>query len=228
MRTIKVGILGDFNPDYQVHTLTNNAFAHAAKTAGEAIEARWLPTDETHNFNDYQGLLCAPGSPYRSFEGALNGIRYARENGIPFLGTCGGFQHLVIEYARNVIGIADAAHAETDPYASHLIVNRLACSLAGQTMNVEIVPGTRAAGIFSAGQSMESFYCNFGLNPKYQTQLQHAGLTISGYDQNREARIVELASHPFFFGTLFVPQAQSTAARPHPFIMALCRAACAK
>jgi CTP synthase (UTP-ammonia lyase) len=123
------------------------------------------------------------------------------------------------------VGISDAAHEETDPYASRLIVSRLVCSLVGQTMNVEIVPGTRAAAIFPAGQTMEAFYCNFGLNSEYQKQLQNAGLTISGYDQNHEARIVELTSHPFFFGTLFVPQARSTEEAPHPLIVALCTAA---
>jgi CTP synthase (UTP-ammonia lyase) len=117
MRTTKIGILGDFNPEYAVHKFTNAAFDHAAKTMGKAIDVHWLPTDEEHRFEEYQGVLCAPGSPYRSFEGALEGIRYARENEVPFLGTCGGFQHLVIEYARDVVGISDAAHEETDPYA---------------------------------------------------------------------------------------------------------------
>lgn len=225
MRTTKIGIIGDFNPEYAVHRLTNAAFGHARKALGESVEIQWLATDEEHRFAEYQGLLCAPGSPYKSFLGALEGIRYARENNVPFLGTCGGFQHLVIEYARNVMDISDAAHAETDPDASRLIVSRLVCSLVGQTMSVEIVPGTKAAAIFPLGKTRESFYCNFGLNPEYKERLEGAGLTVSGYDQNREVRIVELTKHPFYFGTLFVPQAQSTDENPHPLILALCRAA---
>ena len=74
---------------------------------------------------------------------------------------------------------------------------------------------------------MEKFYCNFGLNPEYQEQLENGGLLVTGKDQNGEARIVELAKHPFFAGTLFVPQARSAAGNPHPLILEFCRAAIA-
>src|SRR5262245_24820946 len=121
----RIGILGDFRADNPTHVATNDGIRHAAEALGEPIEAMWLPTDQPHNFAQFQGLLCSPGSPYRSLEGALAGIRYARENGVPFLGTCGGFQHLAIEYARNVMGLTDASHAESDPYASCLFITPL-------------------------------------------------------------------------------------------------------
>ena len=72
---------------------------------------------------------------------------------------------------------------------------------------------------------MERFYCNFGLNPEYQEQLTKDGLQITGTDQNGEARILELAIHPFFLGTLFVPQAKSELGKPHPLILEFCRTA---
>jgi CTP synthase (UTP-ammonia lyase) len=228
MATIPLGILGDFNPEYPTHRATNESIQHAAKALRVPLEAVWLPTDEPQCYEHFQGFLCAPGSPYKSFEGALAGIRYAREHDVPFLGTCGGFQHLVIEYARNVMGICDAAHAETDPYAPSLVVTQLSCSLVGKTMDVTITPRTQAARIFPGLQSSEAFYCNFGLNPAYKQALQTAGLKVSGYDQNGDTRIVELPTHPFFFGTLFVPQTRSTASSPHPLILGFCQAALAR
>jgi CTP synthase (UTP-ammonia lyase) len=198
---------------------------HAAAALDESIEAVWLATDQLHDYGNYQGLFGSPGSPYRNMEGALEGIRYARENGVPFMGTCGGFQHLVIEYARNVMGFRDASHAESDPYASCLFITRLACSLVGKTMGVTILSGSKAAGAYGADRSMEQFYCNFGLNPEYRDQLEKHGLRISGWDQDGEARIVELPAHPFFIGTLFVPQARSTPEDPHPLIAEFCRTA---
>jgi CTP synthase (UTP-ammonia lyase) len=75
---------------------------------------------------------------------------------------------------------------------------------------------------------MEAFYCNFGLNPEYQEQLENDGMEITGKDQNGEARIVELAAHPFFLGTLFVPQARSVGGSPHPLILEFCRRAAAR
>jgi CTP synthase (UTP-ammonia lyase) len=131
----------------------------------------------------------------------------------------------VIEYARTVLGITDAAHAESDPYASCLFITSLSCSLVGKTMEVALEPGSKAAVACRATQSMESFYCNFGLNPQYQEELEKHGLEITGKDQNGEARIAELAGHPFFMGTLFVPQARSTKGHPHPLIHEFCRTA---
>jgi CTP synthase (UTP-ammonia lyase) len=222
---IKIGIIGDFNPGNPTHVATTNGIRHAADALGEPIEAVWLPTDQPHQLGKYQALLGSPGSPYRSMEGALTGIRYARENAIPFLGTCGGFQHLVIEFARNVMGFTEAAHAESDRDASCLFITPLSCSLVGKTMQVEIQPGSKAAAACRATQSMERFYCNFGLNPEYRDQLEKHGLQITGRDQNGEARIAELPAHPFYIATLFVPQASSTPQSPHPLVLEFCRAA---
>jgi CTP synthase (UTP-ammonia lyase) len=225
MKTGRIGVIGDFNPQNPTHIFTNSAIQHSAEALGKSFELVWLPTDKPADYQRFQGLFGAPGSPYRSFDGALSGIRFAREHRVPFLGTCGGSQHMMIEYARNVMGLADAAHAETEPYASCLFVTPLSCSLVGETMEVIVKSGSRAAAAFQAGRSMEAYYCNFGLNPVYQQRLEEAGLTITGTDINGEARIVELASHPFFIGTLFVPQARSRPGSPHPLILALCRAA---
>jgi CTP synthase (UTP-ammonia lyase) len=224
-RAARIGIIGDFNPQNLTHVATNDGIRHAADVLGEPIESIWLPTDQPHDFGAFEGLFCSPGSPYRSLEGALEGIRYARENDVPFLGTCGGFQHLVIEYARNVMGIIDADHAESNPYASCLFVVPLSCSLVGKTMEVTLKPGSKAATACDATQTLEAFYCNFGLNAEYRKRLEESGLDITGTDQNGEARIAELPSHPFFIGTLFVPQARSAAGKPHPLVLEFCRTA---
>jgi CTP synthase (UTP-ammonia lyase) len=158
-------------------------------------------------------------------QGALNGIRYAREHGLPFLGTCGGFQHMVIEYARNMLGFAEAAHAESDPYASELFVTALSCSLVGKTLQVHVDPKSGVYSYYQQACVEEQYYCNFGLNPAYQQLIHDGGLRVVGRDQDQEARILELPEHPFFVATLFVPQLTSTPEHPHPLIMAYLRAA---
>src|SRR5688500_7118789 len=88
---------------------------------------------------------------------------------LPALGTCGGLQHMVIEFARNVLNIQDAEHAETNPYASRLVINPLSCSLRGQTLQIDIVDkASKVYGILNADTITEEYYCNFGLNPEYQ------------------------------------------------------------
>jgi CTP synthase (UTP-ammonia lyase) len=225
MANTTIGIIGDFNPQYTLHIATNNGLQHAMKALGKPFEVKWLPTDQPQEFENFHGLLCSPGSPYKSLDGALGGIRYARETQRPFIGMCGGFQHLVLEYARHVMGITDAAHAEIDPYASRLFITRLNCSLVGQTMEVTMIPGSKAAVAYRTTRTSEQYYCNFGLNPEYREQLVATGLEITGTDENGEVRIVELVSHPFFLGTLFVPQARSVPGNPHPLLVEFCRAA---
>jgi CTP synthase (UTP-ammonia lyase) len=227
---VKIGIIGDYQPDAPTHAATNAAIRHAANALGVTATVQWLatPTLETETaliLQSFHALWCAPGSPYRSMDGALEGIRFAREKNVPFIGTCGGFQHVVIEYARHVLGFVDAQHAEYDPNASTLFVSALSCSLVGKTMQVQLMPGSRTWDFYQENPITEQYYCQFGINPKYQPLLHEGGLRIVGYDQDQEARILELPDHRFFVATLFVPQITSTATHPHPLILAFVRAA---
>lgn len=228
---VRVGIIGDYNPASHTHHATEAALRHAADRLQCAIEVEWLPTpDLAHHDVDarlepYDALWCAPGSPYQSMAGALCGIRFARERGRPFIGTCGGFQHVVLEYARNVLGFADAAHAESDPDASILFVSRLACSLVGKTLQVYLEPSSRVFQMYQQTVVQEQYYCQFGLNPRYQATLHEGGLRVVGVDAEQQARILELPEHPFFVATLFVPPLTSSAAQPHPLILAYLQAA---
>jgi CTP synthase (UTP-ammonia lyase) len=220
--TALLGVIGDFVPGFEPHEAIAGAVAHSAAALGVDAEVRWLDTPEveTADLSEFDALWCAPGSPYKSLDGALRGIRLAREENVPFIGTCGGFQHVVIEYARNVLGFADAQHAEYDPYASTLFISQLACSLVGQTMSVRLESGSRAAGFYGRAEATERYYCNFGLNPEHQAELHEGGLRVVGSDQDGEARVLELPDHRFFIATLFVPQTSSSPDEPHPLISA--------
>jgi CTP synthase (UTP-ammonia lyase) len=137
-KQILVGIIGDFNPEYSVHIDTNTALGQIAERLGAEINVKWIPTPSLNDhaqkkLDRFDALLCAPGSPYKSMVKALNAIRFARETDRPFLGTCGGFQHVAIEYARNVMGVKDADHAEEHPDAPRLFITQLSCSLVGNT-----------------------------------------------------------------------------------------------
>ena len=221
-----IGIVGDRNPAYLVHRATEEALQHLPAALG----FEWLTTDQIGpdplaQLAGYAGLLIAPGSPYRSMSGALAAIRYARERGVPLLGTCGGFQHVVVEYARHVVGIADADHEETNPAGPRLAVTALACSLAGQDHPVNLIAGTRASAVYGVNRTIEPFFCSFGLNPVFRAPLEQRGLVVSGIGDDGEVRIVELPVHPFFIATLYVPQARSTPDQPHPLVMAFVEAA---
>ena len=173
--------------------LSAAAVAHAQPSStGDSAEVVWLDTETCKGLGDsdlssFDAFWIAPGSPYKSMEGALRVIRYARLNDAPLLGTCGGFQHVVLEYARNVLGFSDAQHAEYDPYSSRLFIKELECSLAGQSMPVNIAPGSVAAGAYGATAATERYYCDFGLNMDYLDDLQAGGMVVSGDGCGRRA-----------------------------------------
>ncbi|MCS3795800.1 hypothetical protein [Niastella sp. OAS944] len=227
---IKLGIMGDFDASNPTHIANNEALDHATKQFAKPFQYEWVATEiigpefETI-ISSYNGFLIAPGSPYKSMTGVLKIIEYARTHQIPTLGTCGGFQHMIIEFARNVLNITDAEHAETNPYASKLVINPLTCSLKGQALEIEIIQkDSLVYSIFNTSTFTENYYCNFGLNPEYQQQIHQAGFNMVASDKHKEARIVELKGHPFFIGTLFVPQVNSSFEKPHPIVTALLNA----
>jgi CTP synthase (UTP-ammonia lyase) len=119
-KKVMVGLVGDYNQSVPAHQAIPLALTRAADAKQVEVEFEWVPTGDINSvsrISAFDGIWCVPASPYHSMEGALLAIRHAREAAIPFLGTCGGFQHAVIEYARNVLGWADAQHAETAPGA---------------------------------------------------------------------------------------------------------------
>lgn len=229
MRDIRIAVVGDYNDHFVPHTTIATAIEHSSAWLAGDFAVDWVPSDKVDDnaLADADAIWIAPGSPFRSMAGALAAVTQGRTTHIPTLGTCGGYQYMAIEYARHVLGIADAAHAEHDhdPYASTLFISELTCSLDGQRLTVQLSPRSRTAGHYGVESADERYYCNFGLNPQYQKELHDGGFRVAGTDHHGEARILELPDHPFFIATLFVPQTTSTAQRPHPLVTGFLRAA---
>ncbi len=125
------------------------------------------------------------------------------------------------------MGIADAEHQENAPGASHLVISKLVCSLAGRSQTIRLAPGTLARRIYGSEETVEAFRCNYGLNPEYRDKLAVGGLIVAGADAEGEARVVELVGHRFYMATLFLPQLCSSPEKPHPLIVAYLQAAAA-
>lgn len=224
---MRLAVIAEYDSEFEPHVQTDAAIAHSASALKIDVQPEWLSTadDRVTDLSTYDALWFAPGSPYLNLSRTLDAIRYAREHGVPTLGTCGGFQHMVIEFARNVGGIDDAQHAEYDPYASRLIVSRLACSLVGREMTISLKPKSVVARAYGVNSVSERYYCNFGVNPEFVVLLEAAGFAVVGSDGDGDCRVMELPLHPFFVGTLYVPQARSRPNQPHPLINAFLNAA---
>jgi len=226
----RLAIVGDYDPAMFTHLAIDQALGHVRELREHALDWSWVTTTtlaeraEAH-LSLIDAIWLAPGSPYASFDGALAAIRYARLSGLPFLGVCGGFQHAIIEYARNVAGMADADHAESNPGAATPVITPLACSLVGKSAPVFLDPTCRTASIYGRWRVVERYHCSYGLNAQYREVIERAGLRVVGEDDHGDARVIELAGHPFFIATLFQPQLESASGAPAPLVRALVDAA---
>jgi len=229
--TVRIGLVGDRSASVVAHRAIPIALRKAAEDQDVAVEHEWVPTEEVvgpERVASFDGLWCVPGSPYRSMAGALTAIRHARENGVPFLGTCGGFQHAVIEYAQDVLGWRDAAHAETTPNAARTVIAPLTCGLLEGEGLVRFVPGSKLATAYRAPEVGAEYLCRFGLNPDFRAAIVAGPLREAATDENGDVRAVELDAHPFFVATLFQPERAVLRGKRVPIVgafVAACREA---
>ena len=244
MKTLHVGLIGDRNDAVPAHRAIPPALDLAAASLGKAdggtckIEAAWLPTEIlagvdpdllTARLSAFHGLWCVPNSPYASEAGALAGIRHARENGVPFLGTCGGFQHSLLGYARDVLGMSGAQHAEVHPGTDFPLLMRMKCSLDGEG-RITLKEGSRLREIYGQAEVSEPYQCSFGLNPEYESRLEDGRLQFVGREAGGEVRALEIAGHPFYVATLFQFErsALREGAAAHPVVRAYVQAIAAR
>lgn len=231
--TIRIAVVGDHNEQITAHRAVPRALDLAARRLGLAVEHHWhhstiLWPEAARILSASDGVWCVPGSPYASTEGALAAIRYARETGLPFLGTCGGFQHMVLEYARNVLGQADAAHAELEPGAAEPVIAPLSCALVECRGLVRLAPDSRLVRCYGTTETEEGYHCSYGLAPGYEERLARAGLRVSARDMAGEVRALELDGDPFYVGTLFQPERAALAGTAPPPVIGFLTAAAAR
>ncbi|HXD48232.1 MAG TPA: CTP synthase [Gemmatimonadaceae bacterium] len=229
-RGIRIGLVGDHDASVTAHRAIPRAIALAAEALSVRAAFDWIATDAIDRdapLDKFDAIWVVPASPYRSMDGALHAITFARTRGLPFLGTCAGFQHALIEHARSALGWADADHAETSPNAARPVVAALACSLVEASETLRLEPGSRLAAAYDALEITEQYRCNYGLNPAFAAELTSGPLRATALDIVGDVRGIELDEHPFFVATLFQPERAALDGRVPPLVAAFVRAAAA-
>ncbi len=239
--TLNIALVGKYVELQDAYKSILESFIHAGvanrcKVKVHSIQSDFI-TDENieEKLRDMSGILVAPGFGERGMEGKIKTVRYARENGIPFFGICLGMQMAVIEYARNVLGIADAVSTEVDVNALNPVINLMAdqknTNIKGGTMRLggykcALKDDTLAAHIYGKPLIVERHRHRYELNNDYAERLEAAGMIISGRNpETGLAEIVEIPSHPFFIGAQFHPEYKSTPENPQPIFVAFVKAA---
>jgi CTP synthase (UTP-ammonia lyase) len=217
-----VALVGDYKPSAPAHQAIPIALQIASVHYGVSLKAEWVPTSQIHNaeaeFAPYQGIWCVPASPYQNTQGVLDAIRFARERQVPFLGTCAGFQHALIEYARNVLGMPHTEHQETNPAASRPLISALTCSLVEKTAEIILETGSLLHRSYGTARISEEYRCSYGPNPDYENTLFARKLRVTARDPAGEIRGAELQDHTFFVGTLFQPERRALKGELPPLV----------
>lgn len=232
-KRLLTAVISDSHPTIEGFGIISGALQHAGAALAVNVEARWLPTSELDgsgevDLDGFDALWCGPWGPYDNSDAALSAIRFARERKLPFFGSCAGFQHAALEYARSVLGLLDAEHAELNPHATVPIITPLPQPLIERTAAVVLDPSSRVASIYRRTAIAERYRCVFGLNPEYAAALHSAGLRVTGVDDIGTPAVIEFPDHPFFMATLFMPERASRPNAPHPLIIEYVRAGMAR
>ena len=201
---VNIAIVGDENHAYPSHREINAV----RSMLGEDVETQWVATDgdRVRDLGGFDGVWLTPGSPYVNDAAAYEAVTWARECDVPFLGTCGGLQYAVIEYFRNVLGLASASHAEADGIDDTNVVRALACSLNGEERVVRPIAGTRFSRLVNDQAFVGMHYCNYGPGAEEVRRLVENGMVVEATADDAGAEVIELPTNRFFMLSLFQPQ----------------------
>jgi len=224
MSAAKLALVGDRSPTVRAHGRIPLLVDALRRRDGLVLDPYWIHSSEADDLSGFEGIWVVPGSPYTDREKVIDAVGTAREHGIPFLGTCGGFQHAILHLARELANIPDADHAEYPDADNHVIVP-LECSLVGHEGVIRYTPGTLIAEIAGVDQRLERYHCSYGIAPDFIERLEQAGVIFGAHDEDCAPRALELPDRDaFFLGTLFQPELAGDGTRAHPVIRAFAEA----
>ena len=178
-------LVGERDESKRAHAAIETSIKLFGAEVGYELPYQWIRSDAIGPQNPLtaaSAIWCTPGSPYASTVEALAAVKYARERGIPFLGTCGGFQHALMEYAQNVLHHT-AAHQELEPGVESPLISKLSCSLVGAKSKVMIKPESRYSELMGSAEAVEEFNCNYGVAPQFQHLFEGTDLEFIAHDE---------------------------------------------
>ncbi|UCE80408.1 MAG: CTP synthase (glutamine hydrolyzing) [Methanobacteriota archaeon] len=240
-KEVKILLVGKYMDNYDSYMSHYEALTHAgaelnARVEYLRMEAEDIDKDESQRLlGEADGILIPGGFGSRGTDGKIEAIRYARENGVPFLGVCLGFQLAVVEFARNALMFHDANSTEFEPHTSHPVVDLLPeqkdVMKKGATMrlgaqDVIVERGSKAGKLYGSKTVSERHRHRFEVNPHYIDMIQNKGMKFTGRSPDgKKMEIAELDGHPFFIGSQFHPEFKSRPQKPAPLHYGLVKAA---
>jgi CTP synthase len=230
--SVSIAVVGKYVELQDAYLSVKESLIHAGISHGVAPDIRWIQSESLESadvaavLGGVDGIVVPGGFGERGFEGKILAAEYAREHGVPYLGLCFGMQVMVVEFARNVLGMEGANSTENRPGTPHPVISLLSEQMGiedkGGTMRLgaypcRLRPGTKAHRAYGVDMVSERHRHRYEFNNKYRAPLEEAGLIASGAaPDNSLVEICELRDHPFMMGSQFHPEFRSRPDQPHP------------
>jgi CTP synthase len=241
-QVVRIGLVGKYVKLHDAYLSVAEALRHAGYACSASVDLQWIDSDLLtpggcgEHLSGLDGIILPGGFGSRGIEGMIQAARYAREQKIPYFGICLGMQIAVIEYARNVLGLADANSGEFQADCPHKVID----FMPGQSEEINkggtlrlgsypcvIQPGTTMERCYGQQEIHERHRHRYEFNNEYRNALQRAGLTLSGISPDGNlVETVELTDRPFHVGVQFHPEFKSRPNKPHPLFLGFLQAAC--
>lgn len=239
--TVEIGLIGKYVELRDAYKSITEAFIHAGAQNEVKVKVRWIHSEDLTTLNvprklkNLNAILVAPGFGERGIEGKIEAVKYARENNIPFLGICLGMQMAVIEFSKNVLGLADASSAEMDSETTNPVIDLMEeqkdVTEYGGTMRLgawdcELKDNSKIKDIYKQDLISERHRHRYEFNSSYLKQIEDAGMIATGKNPKTNlVEVVEIPSHPWFVGVQYHPEYKSTVLSPHPLFVGFVKAA---
>ncbi|MCI2047721.1 MAG: CTP synthase [Faecalibacterium sp.] len=244
-KTCTIALVGKYVKLHDAYLSVMESLYHAGFENESQVEIKWVDSENllsqehcAEAFAGVDGIIVPGGFGDRGIEGMIQAAQYARENNIPYFGICLGMQIMVMEFARNVLGYADANSGEFTPCGTHNVIALMADQQGnipkGGTMRLgkypcKIVAGTKMAACYGTDSIWERHRHRYEFNNDYRAAMQEKGLVISGTSPDeRLVETVELPGRPFHVGVQFHPEFKSRPNRAHPLFKAFIAASLQK
>ncbi|AZZ36748.1 hypothetical protein CIK05_08070 [Bdellovibrio sp. qaytius] len=226
---LNIAVLGDYDETSISHQCISNALRLAGNKLLIETQMTWIETkdlvDVNHLLEKFNGIWVTPGSPYKNRNGVLEAIKFARLNNIPYIGTCGGYQHAILEFAKNELELTEADLEEENPNTSMPLISALSRRLNSERKKIHLHPESQMTKWLNAEIIEEEYQCGFGMNRKYQPLFANSNLKFVAFNEEKQAQGFELLGHPFFIATAFQPERSARFEKSHKLIEAYVRAA---
>lgn len=231
-KEITVALVGKYTALHDAYISVVESLKHGAVAHNASVNIKWInseditPTNVDEMLGDVSGIIVPGGFGHRGIEGMITSIKYARENNLPYLGLCLGMQLAIVEFARHVVGFADAHSVELDPGTTHPVIHLMpeqdGVEDLGGTLRLGSYPcileaGTKAHELYGSTDIKERHRHRYEVNNYYRDDFKKHGLVLSGLSPDgRIVEMIELKDHPWFVATQAHPEFKSRPNRPHP------------